>query len=182
MLPRFLPNLSDRRYAKQTQHSYFCAAGHFARWLSLEKARLPQLDEQVVGRFLSVHLPHCSCPYPVLRTKHEIHAALRHLLAALHASGVIRQRQDTDLISLELARFDNYMLNVRGLAASTRRQRVLIVRKFLLAQQGRKYVEIGRISVNGIRAFVLPRNRKCNAGTVGVKLAGRCVVTCASAH
>jgi integrase/recombinase XerD len=146
-----LTYLRDRRYAKQTQHSYFCAAGHFARWLSLEKVRLPQLDEQVVRRFLSVHLPHCSCPYPVLRTKHEIHAALRHLLAALHASGVIRQRQDADLISLELARFDNYMLNVRGFAASTRRQRVLIVRKFLLAQQRSKHVEIGRISVNGIR-------------------------------
>ena len=164
----FLTYLRDRGYAKRTQHSYLCAAGHFARWLSLEKARLPQLDEQVIRRFLSVHRPHCSCPYPVLRTKHEIHAALRHLLAALRASGVIPQRQDADPVSLELARFDNHMLHVRGLAASTRRQRVLIVRKFLLAQQWGKHVEIGRVSVNGIRAFVLPGNRKCSAGTVQV--------------
>ena len=37
----FLAYLRDRGYAKQTQHSYICAVGHFARWLSLEKARLP---------------------------------------------------------------------------------------------------------------------------------------------
>jgi integrase/recombinase XerD len=90
------------------------------------------------------------------------------LLAALHASGVIPQHQDADPIALELARFDNYMLHVRGLAASTRHQRELIVHKFLLAQQRSKHVEISRISVNGIRAFVLPGNRKCNAGTVRV--------------
>ena len=164
----FLIYLHDRGYAKQTKHSYLCAAGHFARWLSLEKARLPQLNEQVVWRFLSVHLPHCSCPYPVLRTKHEIHAALRHLLAALRAGSVIPQRQDADPISLELAHFDSYMLHVRGLAISTRRQRVLIIRKFLLAQRRSKHFECGRTSVNGVRAFVHSGYGKYSAGTVGV--------------
>jgi integrase/recombinase XerD len=164
----FLTYLRDRGYAKHTQHHYLCAVGHFAHWLSLKKARLSQLDDQVVRRFLFVHLPHCSCPYPVLRTKHEIHAALRHLLAALYGSGVIPQRQDADPISLEIAGFDNYMLHVRGLAANTRRQRVLIVRKFLLTQRQNKHVEIRRMSVNRIRAFVLPGNRKWKAGTVGV--------------
>lgn len=164
----FLAYLRDRGYAKRTQHSYVCAVGHFAHWLSLEKVRLAQLDEQVVMRFLSVHRPHCSCPYPVLRTKHEIHAALRHLLTALRSSGVILQRQDSDPITLELARFDRYMLRVRGLAASTRRQRALIVRKFLMAQRRGQHFEIGRISVNGIRAFVLPGDAKHNSGTVRV--------------
>jgi site-specific recombinase XerD len=164
----FLIYLRDHGYAKQTRHSYLCAAGHFARWLSLEKARLSQLDEQVVRRFLSIHLPHCSCPYPVLRTKHEIHAALRHLLAALRAGGVIQQRQDADPVSLELAHFDRYMLHVRGLAISTRRQRVLIIRKFLLAQRLNKHFEIGRISANDVRVFVLSGYGKFSAGTVGV--------------
>jgi site-specific recombinase XerD len=175
----FLAYLRDRGYAKQTQHSYICAVGHFARWLSLEKARLPDLNDQVVRQFLSVHLPHCSCPYPVLRTKHEIHAALRHLLAALRASGVISQRQDADPISLELVRFDNYMLHVRGLAISTRRQRALIIRKFLLAQRRGKQFESGRISANGVRAFVLSGYGKCSAGTVGVVGGAlRCYLRC----
>jgi integrase/recombinase XerD len=164
----FLAYLRDRRYARQTQHSYICAMAHFARWLSLEKTRLPHLNEQVVRRFISVHLSHCSCPYPVLRTKHEIHAALRHLLAMLRASGVIPRRQNSDPISLELARFDSYMLDVRGLAISTRHQRVLIVRKFLLTQRQGKHFAPGRISVNGIRAFVLSGHGKYSAGTVGV--------------
>lgn len=164
----FLAYLRDRRYARQTRHSYICAVAHFARWLSLEKTRLPHLDEQVVMRFLSVHLPHCNCPYPVLRSRHEIHAALHHLLAVLRATCVIPQKQEADRLSLELARFENYMLHVRGLAANTRRQRVLIARRFLLAQQRGNRFEGGRISVNGVRAFVLPRDGRYGPGTVGV--------------
>ena len=164
----FLAYLRDRGYAKQTQHSYICAVAHFARWLSLEKERLPHLNEQVVIRFLSVHLPHCSCPCPVLRSKHEIHAALRHLLTVLRAGCVIPHRQNSDPVSAELARFDNYMLDVRGLAVSTRRQRALIVRKFLLAQHRGKHFEFGRISINSVRAFVLPSHGRWNAGTVRV--------------
>jgi site-specific recombinase XerD len=164
----FLAYLRDRGYATQTQHSYVCAVAHFARWLSLENARLARLNEQVVGRFLSVHLPHCHCPYPVLRTKHEICAALRHLLAMLRANGAIPPRQGSDPISVELDRFDNYMLHVRGLAASTRRQRGLIVRKFLLAQRWSEHSDVGRISINSVRAFVLPSDGRYTAGTIGV--------------
>jgi integrase/recombinase XerD len=164
----FLDYLRDRGYARQTQHSYICAVAHFARWLSLEKTGLPYLNDQIVIRFLSVHLPHCCCPYPVLRCKHEIHAALRHLLTMLRAGGVISQRQNSDPISVELARFDSYMLDARGLAISTRRQRTLIMRKFLLAQHRGKHFKVGRISVNSVRAFVLPSHGRWNAGTVRV--------------
>jgi hypothetical protein len=90
------------------------------------------------------------------------------MLVVLRVSGVIPQRQDADPISLELARFDNYMLHVRGLAISTRRQRALIIRKYLLAQWRGKHFEGGRISVNGVRTFVLSGYGKCSAGTVGV--------------
>lgn len=164
----FLAYLRGRGYATQTLHSYICAVAHFARWLSLEKARLPHLNEQVVERFIAVHLPHCSCPYPTLRTRHEIHAALHHLLVVLRASGVIPQSHNSDPISVELARFDDYMLHVRGLAANTRRQRVLIVHKFLLARQRDGHFKIGRISVKSIRAFVLPGDGRYSPGTVGV--------------
>jgi hypothetical protein len=104
----------------------------------------------------------------VLRGKHEIHAALHHLLATLRASGMIPQRHNSDPLSQELTRFDSYMLQVRGLASSTRRQRVLIVRRFLRAQQRGKHFETGRISVKGIRTFVLPGDGKYSAGTVRV--------------
>ena len=104
----------------------------------------------------------------MLRTKHEIHAALRHPPAELLATGVMPQRQDADPISLELARFDNYMLHVRGLAIGTRRQRALVIRKFLPAQRWGKHFESGRISVNGVGAFVLSGYGKCSAGTVSV--------------
>ena len=164
----FLAYLRDRRYAARTLHSYTCAVAHFARWVTLQKVQLPKINEQAVFRFLSVHLSHCSCPYPVLRCKHEIHAALRHLLAMLRAGGVIPQRQDADPVSLELTRFDAYMQHVRGLAASTRRQRILIVRKFLKTQRWSKHCAIDRVDEKLIRTFVLPGDGRYSAGTVRV--------------
>ena len=164
----YLTYLRDHQYAKQTKHSYLCAVAHFAYWLTIEKTSLLQLGKQTVARFLSDHLPHCKCPYPVLRSAHEIHAALHHLLAVLEAHRVIRQHQNEDPLSAELASFDRYMLQVRGLAATTRRQRVLILRRFLGTHSSAKPVGVGRIRVTDLRRFVLPDQVNYHAGTVAV--------------
>ena len=108
---------------------------HFAHWLSVEKTTLNRVGEQTVFRFLSVHLAICNCPYPVHRTVHESRAALRHLLNVLRKSGAIVNRpEDRDPLYLDLSRFDGYMDRVSELSPSTRRQRVSIVRKFLLTE------------------------------------------------
>jgi site-specific recombinase XerD len=164
---RYTAYLCDCRYAKQTQHSYLCAVAHFAHWLTLKKMSLSQLGDLTVTQFLSHHLPHCHCPDPVLRSAPEIRAALRHLLAVLRTHGVVRHPNGGSL-SVELACFDRYMLQVRGLAANTRRQRVLILRRFLGRQPSGESVDVGKICSADIRDFVLPNHSPCNAGTVAV--------------
>ena len=70
-------------------------------------------------------------------------------------------------------------LLIHSIAISTRRQRALIIRKFLLAQRRGKHFESGRLSVNGVRTFVLSGYGKCSAGTVGVVGgAVRCFLRC----
>jgi integrase/recombinase XerD len=164
----YLTYLLDRRYAQRTQPSYLCAVAHFAHWLTLGKTPLSELEEQTVARFLSEHLPHCRCPDPVLRSAHEIRAALRHLLTVLRVHRVIRQHQNEDPLSGELAGFDRYMLQVRGLAVNTRRQRVLILRRFLKTQSSGEPVGVGRIRSADLRHFVLPDQTNYHAGTVAV--------------
>lgn len=66
-------------------------------------------------------------------------------------------RQNSDPISVELASCDSYLLHVRGLAITTRRQRVLIMYKFLLAQHWGKHFEVGGISVSRVRALEIPK-------------------------
>jgi len=55
------------------------------------------------------HLPHCSCPYPVQRSRHQIRAALRHLQAVLVDAGVQSAVYRVDPVQDELRRFDEHI-------------------------------------------------------------------------
>jgi integrase/recombinase XerD len=125
--------LRHRRYAAQTRHTYLGCIAHFARWLAVEGLGLEEADEQAGRRFVSTHLPHCGCPPPVRRTRHEVRAAVSHLHQVLRSCGALPESApgDTGPIASELAAFDRYMDAVRGLAASTRQQRGRIVGTFL---------------------------------------------------
>jgi hypothetical protein len=131
---RYGAHLRRRRYAPSTQRVYVCCVAHFAYWLTEEECSLSMVGEAMVARFLSEHLPVCSCVYPVRRLRHELRAALAQLLEVLRADGIGAQDPVSDTaVAQELARFDKHMRDVWGLADSTRRQRGRIVGEFLLA-------------------------------------------------
>jgi integrase/recombinase XerD len=165
---KYIAYLREHRYTRRTEHSYVYDVAHFAHWMNAERTMLSSLDEEVVAVFLEDHLHSCSCPYPVRRSVHENRAALRRLLEALRAAGVIGQRPvSQDPTSLELARFEHHMEYVCGLAASTRRQRVRILRKFL-SERGDDRSANSHLNAASIRGFVLNRQEKHSAGTVRV--------------
>jgi len=166
---KYISYLRDLLYSLSTERSYVYAVAHFAYWLSLEKASLIKLSEETLSRFLSAHLPICDCPYPVHRTTHESRAAISHLLRVLRLNRAItNQQKDAGPLDQELASFDRYMDHVRGLSPSTRRQRLAILRKFLLEEQGQRLAGTRNISVSGIKRFVLKDRGSHNAGTVMV--------------
>jgi integrase/recombinase XerC len=70
---------SERCYAPRTIEKYLSCFAHFARWMSEQRLRLEEPDEDTTARFLDGHLPHCCCPGPVSRTDGDRRAALGHL-------------------------------------------------------------------------------------------------------
>ena len=122
--------LVERRYAPSTARMYLSCVAHFARWSRRRRLDLGHL-EQDVQRFVQEHLPHCDCPYPVQRTRHQILAALQHLQTVLANAGVQSKDHCTDPRKEELLRFDEHMQQAKGLAENTRLRRLTIVRSLL---------------------------------------------------
>ena len=170
-------HLQRRRYAASTRRVYVCCVAHFGHWLTQERYDLEAIGQGAVMRFLSEHLPACACPYPVRRSRHELQAALGHLLEVLQADGVARQDPDrSSVIGQELMRFDAHMRDVWGLAENTRRQRRRVVREFLLAHFGERPVTMATVSAASIQRFVLgdqgrsPRSIAATGGAIGCYL------------
>lgn len=130
---RYGAHLRRRRYAPSTQRVYLCCVAHFAYWLTEEQCSLSMVGEAMVARFLSEHLPVCSCVYPVRRLRHELRAALAQLLEVLRADSIGAQDPASDTaVAQELARFDKHMRDVWSLADSTAVSAVASLASFCL--------------------------------------------------
>ncbi len=163
---RYIARLREDRYAQNVIRVYLASVAHFARWLS--EHHITSLSEAVLDHFLNDHLPICSCPKPVRRTRYELRTAIRHLLRLLEAEGIIRPADEQDERSRELAAFDAYMRDVGGLAETTRRQRRRIVGDFLAYVFGANGVMVGKIDTEAVRRFVLGEGHDWGAGAVRV--------------
>lgn len=163
-------HLDRGRYATNTQRVYLCCVAHFASWLTRARTPLVAVDAAVTARFVSEHLPLCDCPYPVRRVPHDVKAALNLLLDVLKTEGAIAGPIALDTpVTGELARFDAYMRDARGLALSTRQQRYRMAGQFLIGQFGHGPILIQNLTPAAIRRFVLDGGAKVSAGTIRVR-------------
>src|SRR5215203_4313000 len=85
--------LHRHEYSTSITRAYLHAIGHFAHWLTAEQWTLRQVDESLVHRFVTTHLPECRCPGRCPRTAVVVQAALGHLLDVLRADGRIPARR-----------------------------------------------------------------------------------------
>jgi site-specific recombinase XerD len=155
------PHLKDYREALEAgrfkvRYRRQCLANviHFGRWLNTQKCSPGCIDEAVVGRFLSEHLPHCACPRPVSVTMVGNRAALNHLVRLLRTQGVVALPAD-DEIALELTHFSAKMAEVWGLSAGTRDSRYRIIGRLLRLQFGSGAIDPASLSPTVVRSFVL---------------------------
>jgi len=125
-VPAYWRYLTERRYSPGTAKAYLCCLAHFARWVRRGRHSLDDLDH-TVGKFVDEHLPCCRCPSPVQRCPHQVRAALRHLRAILGNSAIETEAPCADPIEVALHRYDEHLLQARGLTRSTRLQRLRIV-------------------------------------------------------
>ncbi len=151
--------LSERRYAPYTIAATLGCVAHFGRWMSQCRLDVHRIDEEMVRRFLDDHLPHCNCTRPVVRTRHELRAALRLLLVVLRAEAVIGEHEQAMTpVDEELRRFDEHMEHVRGLAAGTRTLYLRTVHRLLLEQFGDQPVVLSAITPDDVRRFVVSQS------------------------
>jgi integrase len=100
----------------------------------------------------------------VRRVHKDNRAALRLFLKALREGGQIEPREAPDHISRELCRFDHFMSEVRGLAASTRRVQLRVIGHFLRDQFGSMPVRAQQIKPADLRRFMFVRHPASSAG------------------
>jgi site-specific recombinase XerD len=130
-IPAYVRRLVDRHYAANTVRMYVYGVAHFALWARGHRVDLRHITDEVVRRFVDEHLPHCTCPSPVQRCRHQVRAALRQLLVTLVDAGGLISSDQPDASEDQLQRFDRHMVHARGLAENTRIRRLGVVRALL---------------------------------------------------
>jgi integrase/recombinase XerD len=150
--------------------AYIHSVEHFAFWLTEGRVPLGSVDQLLVRRFVTDHLPACECPSPCQRTVQGVRPALAHLLHVLRVEGWISERPPaiSPIIQDELGRFDVHLDVVCGLAPATRTSRKMWVGKFLLDCFGAAPIEICRIEPADIVGFMARPTNHYRPGTMQV--------------
>jgi site-specific recombinase XerD len=169
-MPAYWRGLVEQRYSAGTARVYLYCVAHFARWASRCRLAVVDLTDGDIQRFLDDHLPMCTCPQPVQRSRHQLRAALRLLLAMLGHAGILVDTFAPDAVEDELRRFDAHMLNARGLAQNTRDKRLGILRPFLQQFCISSVGELKMPTAQDLRQFIkheLDRWSPASAGALG---------------
>ncbi len=66
-ISEFCSRLQRSRYRASTIHCYLYCVAHFAHWARQHRLALVKMDQRATSRFVTEHLLHCDCPYPVAR-------------------------------------------------------------------------------------------------------------------
>jgi len=161
----FIRHLLAQGYSRETVFAYRAAVAHFAHWITVRKIALRQLDERVITRFCTQHLPVCRCGPLRQRTPYTVRAALRALLRFLRSVGSVGSERSMDppAITRELQTFAHYQERVCGLTQSTREVSRLRVRAFLLGSFGRRRIRMNALSAQDVMRFLTRYTANCTA-------------------
>jgi hypothetical protein len=128
----YTQHLTECRYASHTTDFYLASIAHFAHWSTQCAIDVQRIDEKVVQQFLDEHLPYCDCAKPVHHVRHDLRAALGHLLVLLRTNAIIADPPiGMTPVDEELRHFNDYMNHIHGLAPKTRSQYLCIIHRLL---------------------------------------------------
>jgi len=166
-IPQFSSDLQRRGYTVETMCGFLSCVGHFAAWITQQRVSLAEVDERCIARFITEHLPHCTCASPVRRSRDSIRVSLPHLLETLRACGVATTKtlRPTPLQE-ELDCFDRYLDEVKGLTRKTRRAHVGVIHRFLRQSGVSKSQCLTTAQPADVRKFVLGESKTYTPGTI----------------
>lgn len=159
--------LQHQRYGAATVRAYLHSVEHFAHWLTRQRLCLGSIDELLVRRFITKHLPTCGCKEPCQRSVTSVRPALVHLLHVLREEdGIAEPRWPSPKpIALELERFDAHLDATCGLAFATRVSRRMWVGKFLRERFGAGPIQFERLKPSDIADFMIRPGDHYKPGT-----------------
>ncbi len=162
-VPAYVARLKRGRYATNSASRCLGGVAHFAHWMSMCYLPVHMLDEGCIDQFLRYHVPRCDCPGAALRAPRELHAALVALLALLRQQHVIAVPPlPAGPIADELRHYDAHMRDARGLAPGTRRGRLRIVERLLLAKFAGRPVVADELQPEDVRRFIAEQLESLN--------------------
>jgi site-specific recombinase XerD len=168
----YIQCLTERGYAAESVKAYFRSVAHFSHWFARQRADLADFSEDLIDRFLHSHLPTCRCAPRCVRSRNTVNAALVLLLGMLRDNGQCIQplSKVPDAIEKELADFDRYLIEVRGVSVTTRAPRLRHLRDFLIDHFGTRTVNLSTLTAADITRFM--RRYTADWAPASVKAAG----------
>lgn len=161
-LERYAAYLVNRGHAPGTLHQYVFAAEHFGRWLE-QRA----LTQAAVHRFIRRHLPVCQCGVPAVRNLNCNRAALNRLL---EMAGPVDSAATLPggFAGHLLQRYQEHLVTVRGLAATTVHQRSAWAQDMLKGMRVRRAEELRLWAPKRIVSYVVRKahGQKPSSGQV----------------
>jgi integrase len=154
-LDAFAAHLADGGYSAQTTRSHFLGIAHFGRWMTQCALPVSMLDEQLIQRFLTVHLPHCLCPPPASNDPSKHRSSLGHLMVVLRESGAAAEFLPAiGPIPDELRHFDDHMRDARGLSEGTRSGCLRWIQRLLLYKFAGEELCFSKLQPEDVRKFI----------------------------
>jgi integrase/recombinase XerD len=156
ILTDFVEHLQSLGYASWTIRDYAGAVEHFGAWLKSRCLASSRISPELVRWFLRKHLDRCHCPKPAPRDRATCGSALHVLLELLQIKGLIRQKIGGATSPKEhiIEQFDRYLVEVCGVAQTTRRARRRTALELLTWRFGRRPLRLQQIAAGDLVRFV----------------------------
>ena len=170
IIEQFALDLHERGYAKTCIQSYAQITEHFSRWLKRRALSPKKIDHGLITRFISRHLPRCSCSLPAPKHLGNCSAALGCLLRFLRERGIACEtaRPEATAAQKLVTEYDTYLAELSGLSLATRYYRRRYAQEFLAHIGAVRSLDLHKLSSGSLRAYVLRRAQELKPGSIRV--------------
>lgn len=119
-------------YGRSTFQCHVSGITHFLYWLKCAGKNTSGIKASIVAQFIKQHLPRCHCAKLCARIPHKLRRALDALLRVIESRrGKTAPSAPPGTVEAELAKYDRYLREERGLTPQTRRTYCWELRYFL---------------------------------------------------
>ena len=170
VLEELTRRLEEKGYCPSTIQGYVRAARHVT--YSIERRQLARRDRTLPGlrRFARTHCASCRCPHRETAASANFYSCTPHLLPILIRAGLAPEPRRTPFAD-ELAAYDKYMAEVKGLSEETR-----AIQRRALAPVLRALMPRGRFDPARMTGVALQSHVSTLAGTRSPHTVHRTVV------